>query len=201
MAQLKLIGLLSITVLLGACVATTAIRSNHDVRYTREPQRVLIITNFGATIDRTDTAFIYTGPVFAKTFLQRLSASVNACGAATQLDVSAAQPDQDVSLQSDADRREVHRQQLKTFKPDSLLSITVTGGNERPPDIEVDPEFDMTLTDLTSDTKVWRANVTFEEVGQGLFFEMEKIKAAKGEKLADAVMAQMKQDGIFRDCH
>ena len=126
---------------------------------------------------------------------------MNACGAATQLDVSAAQPDQDISLQSDADRREVHRQQLKMFKPDTLLSIVVIGGNERPPDIEIDPEFDMALTDLTSDTKVWRANVTLEEVGQGLLFEMEKIKAAKGEELADAVMSRLKQDGIFRDCH
>jgi hypothetical protein len=146
--------------------------SNKAAGYTKEPQRVFVITDIGTE----------WGNDYYNAFKGKFTALVSQCGATAQ-----------VSRISNLELDEnVHLRRAKAFNADTLLTIRRNGGTKNQYGTIINVDYDSRLRDLQSNKIVWRSSAHFI---RGLTPIHDR-----GEQLAIDITNRMKQDGIFASC-
>lgn len=163
-----------LAVLAGACAAPSRVESNKSQNYTAEPKRLFVFTEFGTE----------WGAAFRNGFHSRFTAIMADCKVAAQV-VHMGPLDID---------QKARVEQMKRFKPDTVLSIRRSGGTKDQYGTLIQATFDARLTDVKTEAIVWRSNSTVYR--GGLIITAED----KGRAFAVDLTNKLKQDQVFRTC-
>jgi hypothetical protein len=167
---------LSIILGLAGCATTTKIISNKDPEYNEKLERVFIISQIEDTFNQA----------FAYTFNQSMSSGFKLSGV-------------------DATINEVSRLELnpgfylkkaEEYEAKTLMTIHFTGsGTYYYSDDLTSAEFDVSLINMKTEKRVWRAKVNYS---RGSAFRSDEERA---ETLATGILNKLKEDGLIEAAH
>lgn len=173
MGMQKLLGIVMVVMVgLSACGPrpSASVQSSRNPSYTAVPQKIFVLSRAGRD-GELDSRY------FETTFVLEASK----CGIGSMVRTL-----HSLDLQPQA-----HREELERYRPDTLLTVTAESGTKRQGQI-VEVVYNATLFSGTSETIIWRGNVSLSM--------HDGTAEQSGEVLATAIVDQLRIDGVFAGC-